>query len=259
MATFYEILKQSREAQGLTVEQISSRTKISKEIITAIESGDLKILPKTYMRLFLKAYSQELKLDPETILKNFEELLSESIETPPVPDNNIKPSLPISQKPEKPEKPITVKKQNRNFSTVIIVFVILVFLIAVLRQVLMDEKKTTSNTALPKITPTDTTQTIPPSSDLKVAVPKSELNLTITTKDSCWVRIVTDNRTTFEATLPPLYKKEMIAKEQFDMQIGRPASINLVLNGKDLGPVGVPGIPTRLVITKDGIIRRQSF
>ncbi|NLA23127.1 MAG: DUF4115 domain-containing protein [Candidatus Marinimicrobia bacterium] len=256
MATFYEILKQSREAQGLTIEQISSRTKISKEIITAIECGDLRILPKTYMRLFLKAYSQELNLDPEAILKNFEELLGEPVETPAVPDNNIKPSLPISQKPE---KPITVKKQNRNFSTVIIVFVILVFLIAVLRQVLMDEKKTSSNTALPKITPTDTTQTIPPSPDLEVAVPKSELNLTITTKDSCWVRIVTDNRTTFEATLPPLYKKEMIAKEQFDMQIGRPASINLVLNGKDLGPVGIPGIPTRLIITKDGIIRRQSF
>ena len=51
----------------------------------------------------------------------------------------------------------------------------------------------------------------------------------------------------------------MIAKEQFDMQIGRPASINLVLNGKDLGPVGIPGIPTRLIITNDGIIRRQSF
>ncbi|HRS51689.1 MAG TPA: DUF4115 domain-containing protein [Candidatus Marinimicrobia bacterium] len=259
MATFYETLKQSRESQGLTIEQIASRTKISKEIITAIESGDLRILPKTYMRLFLKAYSQELNLESEAILRNFEELLGESIEIPSIPDKNIVPSSPILEKQEKSEIQLSGKKPNRNFSTVVIVFVILVFLIAVLKQVLMDEKKKNNNAALPKITPIDTTKIVPTTSDLKLPAPKSELNLTITTNDSCWVRIITDNHTTFEATLPPHYKKEIIAKEQFDIQIGRPASVNLILNGKDLGAVGVPSIPTRLIITKDGIVRRQSF
>ena len=54
-------LKSLREAQGLTIADISSETKIQKQYIEAMESGRLEILPKgPYTRSFLKQYCTRL-------------------------------------------------------------------------------------------------------------------------------------------------------------------------------------------------------
>lgn len=258
MEPFYETIKHNRESLGLSVEQISNRTKISKEIISAIEAGEIRILPKTYMRLFLKAYAQEINLDPQTILRNFEELLGES-GTTSIPLQTVTHRAQIAEIPELLENHSVTKSPNRNFATIVIILIIIVFLISVLKQVLMDEKKKRITAAFPVITTSDTTQTAIISPDSQSVVPQNELKLTILTKDSCWIKIIVDGRDSFEAILPPHYKKEAVATEQFDIRVGRPACVNLILNGKDIGPVGAPAIPTRLVITKDGIVRRQSF
>lgn len=258
MVPFYEILKQNRESQGLTVDQISDRTKINKDIISAIEAGDLYILPKTYLRLFLKAYALEIKIDPQEILDNFEELLGDT-ETPSAPLHTVDHNPTNSEIPEPSESLSSDKKQSRNFATIVIILVLIVFMISVLKQVLLDEKKKNISAAFPVVTTSDTTQNTVAKVDTQAVIPQSELKLTILTKDSCWVRIIVDNRETFEGILPPRYRKEAVASEQFDIRVGRPACVNLILNGKDLGSVGAPAIPTRLIITKEGIIRRQSF
>jgi len=258
MTPFYDILKHNREELGLTVEQISDRTKISQDIINAIEAGDVQVLPKTYLRLFIRAYAQEINLDPAEILQNLEELLGEP-ETPIVAQPALNQNLPIAEVVEKIASNPSYTKHNRNFITIVIILVLIIFMISILRQVMIDEKKKDISAAFPVINTTDTTQIAVANPDTQTVVPKNELKLTILTKDTCWVRIIVDNRETFEDILPPRYKKEAIASEQFDVRVGRPATVNLILNGKDLGSVGAPAIPTRLIITKDGIIRRQSF
>ncbi len=257
---FYEELKQSREKLGLTVEQISNRTKISKEIISGIESGKWSILPKTYLRLFLKAYAQEVNLDPQVILQNFEMLTNPEEPLPPSRPS-ASPNIPFEENLENHEdhnNPDFRKKPNRNFATAIIILVITIFMISILKQVISERKEKNTIAAFPTPPASDTSQAVIPP-DTQTVKPNTDLNLTILTKDSCWIRITVDNRDSFEANLPPHYRKEAIAKERFDVRVGRPASINLILNGKDLGPVGAPAIPTRLIITKEGIIRRQSF
>jgi len=256
---FYEELKQKRETLGLSVEQISGRTKISKEIINAIEAGDFKILPKTYTRLFLKAYAHELDIDPQPVLKAFENLI-EDIEPETPTAQQTTPTEIIHDIPENKGEHISTTKRNRNFATVVIILVIIIFMISILKQVMVDQKQKSITTAFPDVPAADTVLAVAASStDSQTVVPQTDLKLMILTKDSCWIRIIVDNRDSFEANLPPHFKKEAIAKEQFDVRVGRPTSVNLILNGKDLGPVGAPAIPTRVIITKNGIIRRQSF
>lgn len=71
-----ERLKTTREAQNLTISEISLITKISPRILQSIEAGELDKLPaRTFLRGFILTYSQQLKLDPKEILDLFYEEL----------------------------------------------------------------------------------------------------------------------------------------------------------------------------------------
>ncbi|MDO9549017.1 MAG: DUF4115 domain-containing protein, partial [Candidatus Marinimicrobia bacterium] len=89
---------------------------------------------------------------------------------------------------------------------------------------------------------------------IPAAIPEV-LSLVMITSDTCWVRVVTDEKDTTEANYLPNIRREWIAEKQFDVRVGRPTKVQLILNNKPLGPIGSAGIPTRLIISKDGIIR----
>ncbi len=73
--TFYHALKQLRVAQGISLEDISARTRINIRFLEALEQGDLGMLPKTYMRLFLRSYCKEIGADVKEALQQIEEHL----------------------------------------------------------------------------------------------------------------------------------------------------------------------------------------
>jgi cytoskeleton protein RodZ len=63
-----EILKNEREAKGLTVKAVMEATKISRVIILALESGDRSVLPHpVYTKGFVKSYARLLGLDPDEL------------------------------------------------------------------------------------------------------------------------------------------------------------------------------------------------
>ena len=72
MEKFASALKSQRVAAGLTLEELFQRTRINIEFLEAIEAGSFDILPKVYVRLFLKKYVQEVGLDVEETLKQYE-------------------------------------------------------------------------------------------------------------------------------------------------------------------------------------------
>ncbi len=73
--TFYHEFKQLRVAQGISLEDISARTRINIRFLEALERGEFEVLPKTYMRLFLRSYCQGIGADEKEALKQLEEHL----------------------------------------------------------------------------------------------------------------------------------------------------------------------------------------
>ena len=69
---FFEVLRDLRESQGIKLEEISERTKVSPKYFEAIETGDFTVLPNVYMRLFLRSYAIEIGADAEQVLKDYE-------------------------------------------------------------------------------------------------------------------------------------------------------------------------------------------
>lgn len=73
MSELGQILKAEREKRGLSIQEVALALKIGSRVITAIEEGDSKNLPaKTFLRGFVKSYSQYLKLDVAKMMARFQ-------------------------------------------------------------------------------------------------------------------------------------------------------------------------------------------
>ncbi|MCD6204111.1 MAG: DUF4115 domain-containing protein [Candidatus Marinimicrobia bacterium] len=257
---FYEELKKHRESLGISLEQISNKIKISKSVLAAFEAGEFSGLPETYVRLFLKAYAIEIELDPKKVLRDYEIFIGK-VQEETEPEKRDSTNSFLSQK----TGPVVETVKKRNVAAITVVLVVLIFLISILKQVLMEEEKNkpapvnpvTEKLPVP-IEDVDTTATTegPIEEKTNPVTPAPEkLTLLITTSDTCWVRVITDGKDTTEANYQPNIRKEWKAETQFDVRVGRPTKVELWLNNKALGPIGNAGIPTRAIITKDGIIR----
>ena len=69
-----EILRRTREARQLPLEEIAKKTKISMRFLSAIEKGEDRILPAdVFVRGFLRSYARILGLDPEEIVEQYKQ------------------------------------------------------------------------------------------------------------------------------------------------------------------------------------------
>ena len=74
MKTTGEMLRESREKQGLTINEVALLIKVNTKTVVAIEEGDLDSLPaKTFLRGFVRSYAKLLKLDVNGVLQAFYE------------------------------------------------------------------------------------------------------------------------------------------------------------------------------------------
>ena len=73
---FFEEFKTTRNSKKLSVEDVAKATKLQKEYIEAIESGNFDIVSPVYIRLFIKSYCEFLNMDTDKFLKLYEEHIS---------------------------------------------------------------------------------------------------------------------------------------------------------------------------------------
>jgi cytoskeletal protein RodZ len=79
-----EQLRQAREDQDLTVEQVAEQTKIRGDHIRALEEGNYSIFSApVYIRGFVRTYANLLKLDTTRLLEQLGKELAESGQVDP--------------------------------------------------------------------------------------------------------------------------------------------------------------------------------
>ena len=96
METLGDYLKSKREAQNITLDEVSQATRIRRTILEAIENNDYDLIPpKVFTQGFIKSYASYLGLDENDVIKQFYEIM-ESREKKKEPDE------PIQQQPPQP-------------------------------------------------------------------------------------------------------------------------------------------------------------
>ena len=88
-----ETLRQRRQENKLSLEQVAQQTRIRLHYLEALEAGNLDIIPSSAQaRGFLRTYAQFLKIDPQLLLSSLNN--EEAQESPQLPD-----SLPPTDNP----------------------------------------------------------------------------------------------------------------------------------------------------------------
>ena len=105
-----DFLARVRESQGLTIDDLSERTKISVKMLHFIESSDWKSLPvEAYVRSYLNSVSSKLGLDAKAVLKMYAEDVGSSYEIREAePIKNIAPMTEDEKKPRSKAVPIAI-------------------------------------------------------------------------------------------------------------------------------------------------------
>jgi cytoskeletal protein RodZ len=97
---FGEYLRQAREAQGLSLKQISQKTKINTTQLDFLEKGEISKLPnKAYVIGYVKSYAKTIGLDLEHCLHLLEEAYRPL--NPPPPTVPAPTTAPVSAFPLK--------------------------------------------------------------------------------------------------------------------------------------------------------------
>ncbi len=178
-----QMLKDEREKKGLSLHEIGMILKINPKILKAIEDNDTNQLPaKTFLRGFIKAYAQFLKLDVDSILNLFqEEYGSTKPETPAqianqpsinstgqTPAESVVPAkMANSDTPIKKLDSSVIPQDNKNKTYTVISGIVLLIIIAFVAKMMdkYQKESTISQDEVLSAVGSTTTITIPTTSD----------------------------------------------------------------------------------------------
>lgn len=90
-----ERLRQAREAQGLSLEQVAAQTRITERHLAMIEAGDFAGLPaRTYAVGFSRSYARLLGLDEQAVVADVRTELASLDQDPRVRSGSFEPGDP---------------------------------------------------------------------------------------------------------------------------------------------------------------------
>jgi cytoskeletal protein RodZ len=98
------LLREAREAKGLTLLDAQEATRINSSYLEALEAGQYDALPTpVHARGYLRNYARYLKLDPEPLLERYEVKRGQQAVTSPSPNNGaIGPNSPLPTREDQP-------------------------------------------------------------------------------------------------------------------------------------------------------------
>ncbi len=205
----------SREKQGLTLEVVSSQTRISVGLLKAIERGKLEELPEAiYTRGFIKKFADFLGLDGKSLAESF-----------PV-DLTLKSSnssrfrfwLPVLQ-----------------FRPLHLYFIYIIIVVISVQSISNTLKRAASEGTIDNI-PVPVTVTPSPSQTVKKPV-----SIKVNTTGKASLKVVVDGQTKFEGLLPKDTQKIWEANKNITIEASNAGLILVTFNhekAKRLGKLG---------------------
>ena len=261
MSDLHKKLKALRREQKIDLAEIEKRTKINLEFLKAIESGKFKVLPSTYIRLFLKAYCIEIGADPVDALRQMNILLGdEEPEALPIAAEEI----PVEENGESDEGTETIAmdhpphEMRSDWVKGAAMIILLIFSIYIIKQIVSEQPPQVSgNNAVVE-------STVEPITDIELIndfvidktntgsldVDPPYLAKIVSRKAQVWFRTETDSALPIENILHNGQQDNFRFVERFDILINPTTNVDLYWSGQ-LVPY-LESTPHPAKITLDG-------
>ena len=261
MSDFYKELKELRLKAGIDLEEIHNRTKISLAALRAIENGQFSQLPHTYIRLFVRAYANEIGADEDQTLKELEKFLNKELmaHKEKQPTNNPQEIIQGTQnKLIDPLKHSSISKKNIRTDMVkgIALLSILIFSIYIIRQINKEEESKS-----PIVYPSDfeeegpiTNQILQNDFDLftesiQIMEEKAPFTLKMATVERVWYKTKIDTLNFIEDILPSGDNRLYEFSDSLTVLFKYSKGLNLYLNGSPLNSYKYSSNPLLIIFS----------
>lgn len=252
-------LRAARERAGLTLEEISARTKVKVPFLAALERGQIDALPPgPFARGFARAYAIEVGLDPNDVL------------------GRLTPLGPATPTPAAPPEPALWPEVawGRGTSWVAVAAIILLVLALLPRGEDGDsgrEAEVSDSVGTAGERAAAGREAVPrqpealPAGDARRAesaagatTPAAPITFDLHAVGEVWVEAVADGRRIAYELLAPGERRTFRAERVLALRIGDAAAIEYAINGVRGIPLGRPGEVRDLRLTPDGVAAFQA-
>lgn len=238
-------LREAREKRALTIEQVQKQTRIHSTVISALEEGRSdEILAPNYIKSFLKEYANFLGLDSRALVDAY------IASRPELNDQAKMSKLEVKSTAIEPSAVISVLKR-----TIILLVVVFLAVLLVKKAVVIIKSHKTGKTGIAqKVSKTKDARKASSKVDIAIKeIPRSTpMTLVIKVKRPVTVQAKRDGVLLFKRLLQKGAVESLTAKESINIFVAKAESIELILNGKNLGSPG-KGTIRNLEITRSGV------
>ncbi|MEW5923854.1 MAG: RodZ domain-containing protein [Candidatus Zixiibacteriota bacterium] len=240
-----KVLKKRREELQRPLDEIAENIKISESYLAAIEEGQIDQLPsKVFYNLFVRSYAKELDVDSEQLLEDSAK-----------PENGLAGGNGINGAPQD-------EKEKKGGGKKVFFIILAILIVAVVAIVIFSgwlDKKPVSNAgstvdSLAGMGIDSLSDSLAvDSTEIEIILP-DPLNMRMIATDLCWVLIVSDTDTVYNANMESNAIKNFQAYYEFRVSLGNPAGVQVALDGILLRPLSESGGPVRdVLINRDNM------
>ncbi|MGQ9560849.1 MAG: helix-turn-helix domain-containing protein [Candidatus Oleimicrobiaceae bacterium] len=236
-------LRRARERKKASLADVAKKTKINPKYLQSIEEGDFGFLPEPYVRAFIRAYAQEVGLEPLTMLKPLDRVRERLQEAKYIASVHASPRevrlMSLWNK-------VKALVSGRKFSVLLflagaVVVGVLVIIYAANYERLFGGRKTE----------------MPPLSsraqDARLALTE-ELRLELEAVGDTWVQVVADDSTVSDAFYARGEHRTVRAQRYVRLRVADAGALIVTLNGRPLQRLGEEKQEVVARIERDGIV-----
>jgi len=250
-----ETLTRAREATGLSVEDISSQTRIRAGLIRQIEADDFTGCGgAVYARGHLRSLAKAVGLDPEQLVADFDRSHADE----PAPALVPVPAVD-------PHEAARAEGKQPNWAAAMAVALIVICVLAGISLIGNRHSNTSKNTGneadRPAVTaPTSAPPSTPPASPPPGSVARVRTDQAIAlvrvTSDRTWMSVSTlSGRLLFQGLLAEGQQRLFKDPKGLRLTIGNAPAVDLVANGRDLGSPKSQGNVAHVTIARGGQVQ----
>jgi len=250
MAELGEEFRAARVARALSLSDVSEQIHIRSVYLEGIENGDWSSIgAPVYVRGFLRTYARFLGLDPEAAVAAYAARSGTSAVTPTAPAR----SVPISMRSQSARTSTPTSKRSGGVPPVLAMLsVVAVLVIGAVVYLALAPPGADSKRArvVDAVSAPPVAVVAAPTAVATVAAVRPSLGVRLT--QSSWLRVVVDGRPIVEGIYPAGTRKAF-SGGTIDVRAGNAGGVDLVRNGKPLGPMGPAGnvVERSIKLTED--------
>lgn len=237
-----ESLAAARAAAGLTLDDVSERTRIRRTVIDRIENDDFSLCGgDVYARGHLRTIAAVVGLDPEPLLAEFA--------------RQHHAEGPSARQVFESETAARPERRGPNWTAAMAAALVVVVGLGVFQLIrggssgdTASDRPSTSAVVSGSVSPSASAPSTSPSPTVVAELPSSDgvsVRLTVVGSKS-WVSATASGKTVFQGLLSKGQTKTFTDPALVKLVVGNAAAVTLVVNGRDLGAAGSSGEVVRL-------------